>query len=213
MARPRVTVDIDVTTLKRQLRAIGDRSDKAFASGLNDAAFELRRKWISDIDRRIHKPKAFTRKVFVKKARDNNLVATTFIPRIQSEYLRNIIEGRDRTPGQIGTLSSSTLVPVKARLTVQGNFPRGSAVRWLATVEQRLKGAFVGTPGRGRALDGGLGDSPAVYQRQKSGQLKLLAVFRQRVSYNKQLPLDRTTEEFVPEVDSIIQRNVERFIR
>ena len=201
----RISVDIDVKRITRQLKLIGVDARKGLSGGLHDAAFQLRSLWIADINRFIDNPKPFTKKVFVKKSNPDNLISTTFLPPIQSEYLKNVIEGGLRRPGDIGTLSATILIPVNARLTKAGNFPRGSAVRWLATVEEKIKGAFVGSTG-------GEEGRTAVYQSFKSGKIKLLAVFERTIQYDRQLPLEKTTEQFAGRADDILQRSLDRVL-
>lgn len=204
MVRQTIEVDINVTQIIRELRGIEVNVNKGLSRGLNDAAFGLRRFWIADIKTFLDNPVAFTKKVFVKKSTPSNLVALTFLPPIQAQYLQNVVEGGVREVGDYASLSSSLLVPVNARVTAAGNFPQGP-VRWLARLEERLRGAFVGAPGdSGRS---------AVYQRLRSGRLKLLAVFRQTVEYEKTLPLEATTATYVDQADREIQKNLDKLLQ
>lgn len=201
----RITVDINVADILRQLRGIEGQANLAISGGLNDSAFGLRRFWQADINTFVDRPTNFTRKVFVKKSSPSNLIALTFLPRIQAEYLTPLVEGGLRRPGDYGTLSDDILVPVNARLNKFGNFPLGPK-RWLGRLEERIRGGFVGSPQGG---DEGRG---AVYQRLARGRLKLLAVFRQTVDYDKTLPLEETTETFAPEADKLMQQNLDRVL-
>lgn len=206
VTQPTFTVDINADDIIRQLRAIGDTANKALSRGLNDSAFGLRQFWISDINTFIHNATAFTRKVFVKKSDPNNLIALTFLPSIQSEYLNKVIEGGVRRPGDYATLNGEILVPVGARLNKAGNFPLGPK-RWLASLEERIKGAFVGVPGDEEGKQG------AVYQRLRNGRLKLLAVFEQAIEYDDQLPLEKTTETYASQAEREMQKNLDRLLR
>ena len=205
MAREQIEININVDDIVRQLRGIKGLAEKGISRGLNDAAFGLRTFWIADLNTFLDKPTAFTKKVFVKKSTPDNLTALTFLPRIQSEYLNLAIEGGVRRVGDYATLDGAILTPVKARVNTFGNFASGPK-RWLATVQQRIKKSFIGSPD-------GSGDSNAVYQRLAKGRLKLLAVFRETIQYEKQLPLERTTETFVDDADRIMQKNLDRLLR
>lgn len=204
MAQPNTSIKVNINDVIKQLKGIEKEVHIGVSRGLNDAAFGLRGMWLDDINTLVDDPTAFTKKVFVKKARPDNLVSKTFIPPLQSEYLNKITEGGVRRPGDYATLSNSVLSPVKARLNKAGNFATGPK-RWLATLNTRIKGggAFVGSPT-------GASGQGAVYQRLKKGKLKLLAVFADSVEYEQRLDLERTTETFISEADRIIEKNIKR---
>jgi hypothetical protein len=193
----RIEVYINTNDIIRQLRGLSDIARKGITRSMNDAAFSLRKEWISDIERDIDNPKAFTKKVFVRKAKNADAQALTFFPDLQARYLQHVLEGEDRQVGDYATLSGSILAPVSARLNKFGNFAKGPT-RWLATVEDRLKGGFVGTPGQ----DGRM----AVYQEKRKG-LKLLAVFKKRTEYDKSLDLETSAAQALTSFDSIVQKN------
>lgn len=202
-----VNVQINTNEILRQLRGIETIVNKAIVRGLNDAAFGLRQFWLADINTFVDNPTAFTRKVFVNKARPGNLTATTFFPRVQSEYLQKITEGGVRRAGDYATLDRTVLLPVKARLNKFGNLSLGPR-RWLATIEERTKGggAFVGSPS-------GKGGRQAVYQRMRNGKLKLLAVFSKTVDYDRdQLPLAKTARLFSTDADRFMQDNLNKLL-
>jgi len=202
-----IEIDINADEIIRELRGIGELTNKALSAGINNAAFGLRKFWIADMNVFLHRPSFFTKKVFVRKSKPDNLIAITLLPKLQAEYLSKVIDGGIRRPGDYATLNGQILSPVNARLNKLGNFPR-SPKRWLATVEEKIKGSFVGSPG-GPDSD----NRKAVYKRLKNNKLKLLAIFVQTVEYDKQLPLEKTTETYAPAADQAIQKQLERFLK
>lgn len=195
-----VTVNVNVSDIKKNLAAIDQDISKAIVDGLNDAAFGLQKIWLDLISSKIDNPTSFTKRVFVKKSTPENFTALTFIPPIQSEYLWFMIEGEDRKPGDIASLNKSLLIPVNSKLNKYGNFSYGPR-RWLGTVDESIKGSFVGKPR-------GPNSRTAVYQRLKTGRLKLLAIFVDHVKYKTTLPIDKTTEDFASKADQLMQERL-----
>ena len=208
MANPNISVSINTEQIMAALRGIEEDALKAVSGGLNDMAFGLRTNWIQDIEQNVNNPTSFSKKVFVNKSTPKNLTSSTYIPRLQSEYMGGIIEGGVRRVGDYASLKSNLLVPVKARINKFGNLPLGPK-RWLGTLEDRIKGSFVGSPDGGSSEKGG---QAAVYQRLKRGKLKLLAIFKKTIDYDKALPLYETAEVFTTDADDIMQRNLERVL-
>lgn len=199
-------IKINADAVARQLSSIQSLLNKAIADTLTEGARDLQKLWKADIKTFLHRPSSFTQRVFSIRARKDNLVAVTFLPDIQSEYLSLSIGGGLRRVGDVQSLANDLLIPVdkrRATTNIAGNFPTGPR-KWLATVESRFKGAYIGPPG----ADG----RGAVYQRQKSG-LKLLAVFEQTVEYDKILDLERTAELSVKNVDDIMQKNFDLLLK
>ncbi len=191
----RIDVDINADDIIRQLNGLGELARKGITRSMNDAAFSLRKDWIRDVEEDITDPVGFTKRIVVRKAANAEGEALTFFPDIQAEYLSKILEGVARRAGDYATLNKSILIPVKAKLNKFGNFRR-SPRAWLATVEERVKGAFVGGPGGGKA----------VYQPTRSG-LKLLAVFVRQSNYKQSLDLETSAENAVGVFDQVIQKN------
>lgn len=194
----RVDVDINVNDIMRQLQGLSALAHKGITRSMNDAAFDLRKQWMKDIEDDVDNPTTFTKRVVVRKAKDAYGEALTFFPDIQAEYLQRMVEGGKRVPGDYATLNKTILIPVKAKLNKFGNFRRGPR-QWLATVEERIKGGFVGSPGGGK-------EGKAVYQPTRSG-LKLLAIFTKQSNYSKRLDLERSADQAVRSFDSIVQKN------
>lgn len=201
-------VSFDVRELKARFPVIASEIDKGTIRALNDAAFQLRQEWIDDVVANTDKPVAFTKRVFVRKADDGNFESRTFFPEQQSKYLSLLLEGGRRRPGDVGTLRRTILLPVNARLNSSGNFPQGPK-RWIATVEERIKGAFV-IPLQGRSTAGNA--RSGVFQRLKA-RLKLLAIFEESVDYPAQLPLDKSVAEMQDKFEKILLDRIEEAIR
>lgn len=196
MAGIKSALVIDTKSLEASIAAVTGKLDKAIVKGLNNSAFKLREIWLKLISDKIKSPVKFTQRVFVTKAAPNKLEAVTFMPGIQSEYLRYMIGGDTRKPGEIGALKSTILVPAGVKLDKYGNFKYGPK-RFLGTLEEKNKGAFVGAT-RG-------GKSKAVLQKKRDGSVKLLAVFQKLVDYKPTLPIDKVAEGFGDEANKIFQ--------
>lgn len=207
-----VTTDvrIDATDVIKELSRISDNAEKIIYKGINDAAFELRSMWLKMLGADIANPVSFTKKVFVDKATEALPEATVFIPPIQSEYLNLIVEGGVRKGGDYATVGSDEiLAPVNVRLNKSGNIPEGPK-RYLGKVAAGLvKNTFIGTPSGDDASD----EQRAVYQRNKKGKMKLLAVFIQTEQYKKTLPLYDAAEKFSDVVVDKISARVDELLR
>ena len=206
-----VTTDVrvDASDVIKQLSRISDNADKIIFKGINDAAFELRSMWLQMIGSDIADPVSFTKKVFVDKATEASPEATVYIPPIQSEYLNLIVEGGVRKGGDYATVGNDQILsPVNIRLNKYGNIPEGPK-RYLGKVAAGLiKNTYIGTPS-GEDGDG----QRAVYQRNKKGKMKLLAVFIQTEPYKKTLPLYDAAEKFSGVVVDKISARIDELLR
>lgn len=195
-----VEVSINIPKLKSSIALLDKDLRKAISSGLNDAAFGLRKVWLDLIEEKIDRPTPFTKKVFVNKAKPDNLQSETFIPPIQSEYLRHMIEGEDRKVGDIGSLPKTLLLPTNnVKLDKYGNFKQGPR-RFFSTLG---KNAFIGKPSEDSNA------RTAVYEYNKrDGRLKLLAVFQRMTSYKKTLPIEEAAEDYAKQADEILNKKL-----
>lgn len=192
-------VIIDTDKLKKDIRVLVGLLNKEIASGINDSAFQLRKIWLDLIDEKIDSPTKFTKRVFVKKATPENLEGVVFIPPLQSEYLRYMVDGETRKVGDVATLKRSILIPIGNKLDRFGNFKFGPK-RWIATLEEKVKGAYVADTSKG---------GKAVFQNKRGGKSKLLAVFKTLVPYKQTLPLEQAAEDFAPVAEKIIEKKLQ----
>lgn len=192
---------IDVPKLKQALALINSKINRVLVDALNECANGLKKDWLGLIQDKVKNPTPFTKKIFVSPAKPDNLVSQTFIPDTQSEYLRLMIEGGERKPGDIATLSKSIIIPVPGtKVNKFGNFSQGPK-RWLGQLERTYPKAFVGKP-RGEE------SHTAVYNRMKNGRLKLLAIFESMVDYKPTLPIDKVAEDFQSKSNSIFEKKL-----
>lgn len=148
-----------------------ERKQLPFATSLalntvaKDAQRRAQRQMRLDLDR----PTRFTiQGVAVKRSSKRNLESAVFIKEIQAEYLKYQVDGGTRRPKK-----RAVVVPVKVRLNKFGNIPR-KKIKALLTRDD----VFV------------VRDSKAagIYQRMKSGKLKMLVAFESKAEYEKRFP-------------------------
>ena len=203
-------ISVDVKDLVKTLDRYGVDAEKFLQGAINDSAFNIRKLWLDAIKSKIDSPSPFTtngRTVLVEKARGADIAATVYVQPTQAAYLSKLIEGGVRKAGDLATVGRSVLVPVKATLDKYGNF-RGSPKGYLGSLEEKVKGAYVGTP------DGSEDGRRAVYQRSKKGALKLLAVFVDTTKYKPdQLPLFDIADKYEPNVARDVENAIDRLLK
>lgn len=206
-------VKVDATSVVKALSRISDNAPKVLIRGINDAAFILRKAWLSLITSNIDRPVNFTKQVFVDKAQENKLEALVFIPDIQSEYLKFMVEGGTRKGGDYGTYPDQILAPVGVKLNKQGNFPGGGPKRYLGAIASGALGedVFIGSPNEFNNERGN--GKRAVYEIQKDGRLKLMAVFVEMEKYKKTLPLYDEAEKISDTVVDAISKQIDELLR
>tara|TARA_R110000751_G_scaffold146094_9_gene250005 strand:+ start:10674 stop:11267 length:594 start_codon:yes stop_codon:yes gene_type:complete len=120
------------------------------------------------IARRLDKPTPFTKRgIAFSGANKQGLIASVFVKDIQAEYLRVQEEGGTTTPK-----GRAFLIPVGQRRNKYGNMTRNAVKAALAkpaTFSGRVKGV------------GG------IWQRMKSGKLKLLIRYEDKTTYSPRL--------------------------
>ena len=130
-----------------------------------DAQKRSQRRMRIDLD----KPTRFTLQgVAVKRSTKRKLESAVYIKEIQAEYLKYQVEGGTRRPK-----NRAIVVPVKVRLNKFGNIPRRK-IKALLTRDD----VFVVRESK----------AAGIYQRMKSGKLKMLVAFEPKADYEKRFP-------------------------
>lgn len=128
--------------------------------------------------RLLDNPTRFTeRGVAVKPATKRRLVAEVFVKDIQAAYLHWQAEGGTRYPAR-----RAIPVPVGVRLNKFGNMPRRKLQQLLAR-----KDTFSGTV---KGVGG-------IWQRMRSGRVKLLVAYEPQARYRRRYPFTRIVEREV----------------
>ncbi|MEX3008993.1 hypothetical protein [Hoeflea sp. TYP-13] len=124
------------------------------------------------IRKRLDKPTPFTQRgVATRSASKRRLVATVFIKDIQAGYLRVQEKGGTTKPK-----GRAFLIPVRQRRNKYGNMPRG-AVKAALAKPNTFSGKVRGVGG--------------IWQRMKSGRLKLLIRYEDQTTYRPRLGFHR----------------------
>ena len=147
------------------------------------------------IRRRLDKPTPFTQKgVAYRSASKSRLVATVLIKDIQAGYLRIQERGGTTTPK-----GRAFLIPVKQRRNKYGNLPRNTVKRLLARPDT--------FSGKVRGVGG-------IWQRMKSGKLKLLIRYENQTTYRPRLGFHSEMEKIaVRAFPARFARSLEQAIR
>jgi len=162
----------------------------AVAQAINDTAADVKanaeKRLIKDLDR----PTPFTRRaLFQRRASKNRLVGVVGFKPVQRRYLMRLETGGVRRPK-----GRAILVPVNQRLNKYGNMTRNAVSRL-----RSKKNVFSGTPG---ARGSGVSAKAGIYQRMKSGRLKLLVAYEDTAKYEKKMHFERnakiTAEQRLP---------------
>lgn len=160
----------DISKLTSKLDDLG-RKQLPFATSLalnevaKNAQQRAQRRMRTDLDR----PTPFTiRGVRVRRSSKTKLQAEVYIQEIQAEYLQYAVKGGKRRPAK-----RALVVPVKLKLNKYGNIPR----RKIQTLLSR-DDVFV-------VRDS---DKAGIYQRMKSGKLKMLVAFESSADYERRWP-------------------------
>ncbi|WP_420578795.1 hypothetical protein [Oceaniradius stylonematis] len=165
-----LSFESDIAQWTRYLdRSVARQVPFATAKALTDTArLDLKPAAERLIRKRLDRPTPFTQKgPAFSGARKHRLVATVFIKDIQAEYLRVQEQGGVQRPK-----GRAFLVPVGQRRNKYGNLPRNAVRNALAK------------PGTFSGRVGGVG---GIWQRMKSGKLKLLVRYEDETSYQPRL--------------------------
>ncbi len=161
-----MSVSSTAAHVKRTMAKV--QKDLAFveASALTKTAKDAARAVSAAMDREIDKPTAFTKKAFaIRPATKVRRVARVFVKDLQADYLRWPMRGGTRKPKR-----TAIVVPVKARTNRYGNISRGYIQKQLAKPN-----VF---SGKVRGVGG-------IWQRMRSGKLKLLVAYEPVAKYRK----------------------------
>lgn len=163
-------------------RALSDLAKEqlpfAMARALTQTADAVKAGWEREIRRRLDRPTPFTQRgLYRRYATKRNLTAEVGVKRIQASYLKFQAEGGVRRP-----TGRAIVMPVRQRLNVYGNMPKGAIARALGrddTFSARIRGVGgIWKRGRGR----------------KKRELQLVAAYRSRAQYRTRLDLDDVAE-------------------
>ena len=168
-----MSISSPVRHVKRTMAKV--QKDLAFveASALTRTAKDVQKAMPALMEREIDKPTPFTKKAFaVRPATKARRVARIFIKDRQADYLRRIIAGGTRRPKR-----TAIVVPVKARRNRYGNLSRGYLQKQLA---------------KPNVFSGRVNGVGGIWQRMRSGRMKLLVAFEPKAEYRKTFDPGRT---------------------
>lgn len=159
----------NIDQVLRQLSGVLERQIPfAVSKALNDTGFDITRDLADELDKRLDRPTAFTKRAFgVKRASKRKPKVTIFVKDIQAEYLQYAIFG-GRRPDNVQ--------PVNTRLNKFGNIAglRGGAkIRKLLARPDTYRATIRGTDG--------------IWQTQR-GKTKLLIALGQKATYERRFP-------------------------
>lgn len=156
----------------------------ATALALTTLAKDIKEDIPSLLERRFDRPTPFTKRgAAIKAATKRNLESRVFIKDKQAAYLSIQSTGGVRRPKR-----KALVVPARTRRNKYGNLPRGSVKRLLARSDT-FSGKVRGTPG--------------IWQRMKSGRLKLLVSYAPQAAYKPRI-------DFAGEVHALADRKARR---
>lgn len=167
---PSLKRDIDQVT--KQLKGF-EKKQIPFATSvaLNQVAKFGQRRAQRRMRTDLNRPTPFTiRGIRTKRSTKSNLYAEVFIQEIQAEYLKFAIKGGSRKPK-----GRAVVVPVNLKLNKYGNIPRRK-IKSLLTRDD----VFVIRNS----------SNAGIYQRTRSGKLKMLVAFESTASYERRWPFE-----------------------
>lgn len=160
-------------------RIVGkQRSQVPFATAvaLTATAKSAQKRAESLIDERFDKPTPFTKKgVAILPARKSRLMSRVFVKDRQATYLAMQETGGTRTPS-----GRALVIPANVRRNRYGNIARGGVQRLLA---------------RADTFSGRVNGVGGIYQRTKTGGLKLLIAYEQKAEYKPRFDFRKTTAD------------------
>ena len=167
----RINVETDIKKAAKMLKRVGERNlPLAIAQSLTATAAHLRKVQQSTLPKYIDRPTPWTKKgIFYKRAdwrdyRRGTLYASVYVDKDRADYLKFQVFGGRRLPKK-----RAVVVPgLKTRLNKYGNLSKKFIQTQLAK-ENTYIDKINGTAG--------------LYQRQKSGRLKLLVLFADDANY------------------------------
>lgn len=181
----RVEVDTNAAEVIKWLDAL-EKHDIPFATalGLTNIAKAVKDDIPDLLERAFDRPTPFTKRgVAIRAATKRRREARVFMKNKQAEYLRLQAKGGTRRPKR-----RALVVPSSTRRNKYGNIPRGQVKRLLARSDT-FSGEVRGTAG--------------IWQRMKSGRLKLLIAYATAAQYRKRFDFGR-------EVHKLAERHAER---
>lgn len=160
-----VNVRADVKQVERMLTDLQKKQIPfATALALTRTAQDVQAEVQASMDKQLDRPTPFTKRgVAIKRATKSKLVSEVFIKPIQAGYLGYQIEGGTRHPK-----GKAVVVPVGTRKNKYGNMPKGALKRLLA---------------RNDTFSGEVKGIPGIWQRTRSGGVKLLIAYERKVEY------------------------------
>jgi len=159
-----VSVKSNIKQFSKQLRGFEDQIPFAASKALNKTAFEARGDTQEQLKKDIDRPTPFTlRGVRYRNSTKRRLIASVYFTPDRWRYLRYQVEGGRRRPQRF-----AIAVPAGVRRNKYGNPARGSINRLLARPDT-FSATIKGTPG--------------IWQRTRSGGLKLLYHYQSSVTY------------------------------
>lgn len=166
-----MAIKSNIDEVLKHLKGLEKQIPYAMSVALNNTAFDIKDDLVDGLALHLDRPTPFTERGFeVKKASKTNLKATIQAREIQSGYLRWAIEGGRRRPNR-----KAIPVPYQEnlRLNKYGNMPRRK-IQTLLARDDTFSGSINGVPG--------------IYQRMKSGRVKLLIAYERSAQYEKRFP-------------------------
>lgn len=138
----------------------------ATAKALTATAKHVQAEQATQVEKDFDKPTPFTKKGFyIKAATKGRLYSVVGIKDIQAKYLQLQITGGIRRPKR-----KALIAPVQQRRNRYGNIPKGR-LKTLAAKPNTFSGVINGTAG--------------MWERTKSGRLKLLVSYSDKQEYKK----------------------------
>lgn len=162
-----ITVKSELYKLTKRLSDIQKKQIPfATAKALTSTAKHVQTKQAAQLEKDLDKPTPFTKRGFyVQGATRSKQYARVGIKDIQAKYLKLQIEGGTRKPNK-----KALIAPVQQRRNKYGNMPRGK-LKALRAKPNTFSGTINGTAG--------------LWERAKSGKLKLLVSYAKEQKYEK----------------------------
>lgn len=175
----------DIAKASRRIRDIAAKQTPfATSVAINETANQAKRALEVQLPRYIDRPTPFTMRAFgVKRSTKRNQQAQIFVKAIQEEYLQFAIYGGTRKPK-----GRAIVVPKAARLNKYGNLARGGIKRLLQK-QNVFSGEINGVSG--------------IWERGKSGRLKLLVSYADQARYRRRFPIFKI-------VDGVVKNNLQK---
>ena len=181
------TLQSDMRKLQQSLTEF-QKKQLPFATSvaLNQVASLGQKAALRSMSRNLDKPTPFTKRgLRITRSTKTRLMSEVYIQEIQAAYLQYQVEGGTRRPK-----SRALIVPVQQRVNQYGNLPRNKVKQLLArndvfVVHSRNR------DGRSRELSSG------IYQRMKTGRLKMLVAFETKAKYSKRYPFEASVVDEV----------------